>query len=277
MVNKTIAKTIGIRGALLLSDMISKYEYLKAVKQITDIDGKDFFYYTSEEIEQATTLTYKVQKKFIDIMKEHDILETKSMGLPRKMYFHINEQKVLELLTLEEQFLPKGKDCNCPKGNTVVDQKEEIYYNKKENKKEKIKNNIEPNGSKPPYFLSDKIEKQIAETDKNLVYPESFTEECRTLWENLRREPKWRKKSASALQTSLNKLAKYPSDFQIVMMSNSLEKGWQGIEYNNTPEEFEKWKRQKKANVNPNNSEEMEMIKDMEDFYAGLKNSRQEY
>ena len=60
-------------------------------------------------------------------------------------------------------------------------------------------------------------------------------------WEMLRKQPKWRKKTMNALQMSLNKLAKYPEEFAIMLMENSIANDWQGVVFTWTPEDFRKW------------------------------------
>ena len=64
-------------------------------------------------------------------------------------------------------------------------------------------------------------------------------------WELLRKQPKWKKKTISALQMSLNKLAKYPEEFAILLMENAIAGGWQGVVFTWTPDEFRKWQSQK--------------------------------
>lgn len=64
-------------------------------------------------------------------------------------------------------------------------------------------------------------------------------------WELLRKQPKWKKKTVSALQMSLNKLAKYPEEFAILLMENAIAGGWQGVVFTWTPDEFRKWQAQK--------------------------------
>lgn len=61
-------------------------------------------------------------------------------------------------------------------------------------------------------------------------------------WQLLLSQQKWKKKSVSALQLSLKKLAKYPEEFAIILMENAISGNYQGIEFINTPVLFEQWK-----------------------------------
>lgn len=66
-----------------------------------------------------------------------------------------------------------------------------------------------------------------------LIYPFN-SERFKTVWELLINEPKWKKKSKTALQASLMKLSNYPEQEAIQMIENSIAGGWQGIfELNN--------------------------------------------
>ena len=85
-----------------------------------------------------------------------------------------------------------------------------------------------------------KKEKEVCE----LALPYCSAEFVST-WMALRKQPKWKKKTQSALQMSLNKLGKYPEEFAILLMENAIAGGWQGVVFTWTPDEFRKWQAQK--------------------------------
>lgn len=85
-----------------------------------------------------------------------------------------------------------------------------------------------------------KKEKEVCE----LALPYCSAEFVST-WMDLRKQPKWKKKTQSALQMSLNKLGKYPEEFAILLMENAIAGGWQGVVFTWTPDEFRKWQAQK--------------------------------
>lgn len=62
------------------------------------------------------------------------------------------------------------------------------------------------------------------------------------LWAKLMTSKKWAKKTDSALQMSLDKLAKYDEEFVCLLISDAIEKDWQGVVYDDTPEKYRKWK-----------------------------------
>ena len=72
-------------------------------------------------------------------------------------------------------------------------------------------------------------------------------------WALLCSQPKWKKKSQSALNMSLKKLAKYDEDFAIMLIEDSIANDWQGVVFTGTDERYRKWKEKNKTeklNVN---------------------------
>jgi len=90
IVNKQLAKQVGLKGAVLLADLISKEEYFIA-NGMTD----GWFFNTAKNIEEDTCLTSHQQRKAIKSLKELGIIETKVIGIPAKQHFKIIENKLL--------------------------------------------------------------------------------------------------------------------------------------------------------------------------------------
>jgi hypothetical protein len=97
IVNKKLAKQVGLKGAVLLADLISKEEYFIA-NGMTD----GWFFNTEANIERDTTLTSYQQRKVLKMLKKYQIIETKRKGIPAKQYFKINEANLLKILSCEE-------------------------------------------------------------------------------------------------------------------------------------------------------------------------------
>ena len=93
VLNKQLAKQIGLKAAVLLADLISKEEYFIA-KGMTD----GWFFNTESNIEEDTTLNSYHQRKCIKTLKKEGLIEVKRKGIPAKQYFKINEQQVLQIL-----------------------------------------------------------------------------------------------------------------------------------------------------------------------------------
>ncbi len=62
-------------------------------------------------------------------------------------------------------------------------------------------------------------------------------------------QPKWRtsQKSFSAIQANLNGLSKYPEEFALIMIKESISKGWAALEYDSTPKKYERWEKMKRS------------------------------
>jgi hypothetical protein len=90
IVNKELAKQVGLKAAVLLADLISKEEYFIS-KGMTD----GWFFNTAKNIEDDTSLTPHQQRKAIKNLKDLGIIETKVVGIPAKQHFKIIENKLL--------------------------------------------------------------------------------------------------------------------------------------------------------------------------------------
>tara|TARA_R110001599_G_scaffold129853_1_gene304528 strand:- start:2267 stop:2884 length:618 start_codon:yes stop_codon:yes gene_type:complete len=93
ILNKELARQVGLKEAVLLADLISKEEYFIA-NGMTD----GWFFNTEANIEEDTTLNSYHQRKCIKILKEKKLIEVKRKGIPAKQYFKINEEQVLQIL-----------------------------------------------------------------------------------------------------------------------------------------------------------------------------------
>ena len=90
----------------------------------------------------------------------------------------------------------------------------------------------------------DKVDNYFAK----LVFPFDSDEFKRDFY-ILMCQPKWRtsQKSFSAIQANLNGLSKYPEEFVLILIKESISKGWAALEYDSTPEKYEKWEKMKRS------------------------------
>ena len=90
----------------------------------------------------------------------------------------------------------------------------------------------------------DKVDNYFAK----LVFPFDSDEFKRNFY-ILMCQPKWRtsQKSFSAIQANLNDLSKYPEEFALILIKESISKGWAALEYDSTPEKYEKWEKMKRS------------------------------
>ena len=90
----------------------------------------------------------------------------------------------------------------------------------------------------------DKVDNYFAK----LVFPFDSDEFKRNFY-ILMCQPKWRtsQKSFSAIQANLNGLSKYTEEFALILIKESISKGWAALEYDSTPEKYEKWEKMKRS------------------------------
>ena len=90
----------------------------------------------------------------------------------------------------------------------------------------------------------DKVDNYFAK----LVFPFDSDEFKRNFY-ILMCQPKWRtsQKSFSAIQANLNGLSKYPEEYALILIKESISKGWAALEYDSTPEKYEKWEKMKRS------------------------------
>tara|TARA_R100000734_G_C3270133_1_gene66312 strand:+ start:139 stop:756 length:618 start_codon:yes stop_codon:yes gene_type:complete len=93
VLNKELARQVGLKEAILLADLISKEEYFIA-NGMTD----GWFFNTEANIEADTTLNPYHQRKCLKTLKKHNLIEVKRKGIPAKQYFKINEEQVIQIL-----------------------------------------------------------------------------------------------------------------------------------------------------------------------------------
>lgn len=97
-VNKRISRQVGLEASLLLSDLCDKKEYFWNRKELIKYWWDEYFYNTSENIENDTTLSYRKQKTSIKILEKEWLIKTKLMWVPAKLHFSICEDKIWLLL-----------------------------------------------------------------------------------------------------------------------------------------------------------------------------------
>ena len=126
VLNKELAKQVGLKEAVLLADLISKEEYFIS-KGMTD----GWFFNTEANIEADTTLNSYHQRKCLKTLKKFKIIETKRKGIPAKQYFKINEQQVLQILnnlSVENSTtINKNKEIKI-NNNTISNRRDDFVF-----------------------------------------------------------------------------------------------------------------------------------------------------
>ena len=133
IVNKELAKQVGLKAAVLLADLISKEEYFIS-KGMTD----GWFFNTAKNIQSDTSLTSHQQRKAIKNLKDLGIIETKVVGIPAKQHFKIIENKLLSYFNTSceesvKQVVKKTQTINKNKeiritNNTISNRRNDFVF-----------------------------------------------------------------------------------------------------------------------------------------------------
>ena len=125
VLNKELARKIGLKEAILLADLISKEEYFIS-KGMTD----GWFFNTEANIETDTTLNPYNQRKCLKTLKKYEIIETKRKGIPAKQYFKINEYQVLQILNnlSDKNLTTINKNKEITINNNISNRKNDFVF-----------------------------------------------------------------------------------------------------------------------------------------------------
>ncbi|MFE4030123.1 hypothetical protein ACFX4N_28695 [Priestia sp. YIM B13551] len=133
MYNKQLAKTVSVNAAIIFGQLCASYESFNGKGMLTIKDKKEYFFLTSETLQEETALTYKQQLKAVKDLEQAGYIETKIMGVPSKKYFYITDKIVQELFNEVNSSSDKKEDLENTSNQEAVVQKVTPRYDKKEN------------------------------------------------------------------------------------------------------------------------------------------------
>lgn len=96
-----LIKELGADASLLLCEFISKYDYYRVNNQLKE---EKWFFYRREDIEDKFGYSEFKQRGLIADLKEKGLIQTTFFDgeMPRKCYYTIEVDNVLELLAKEK-------------------------------------------------------------------------------------------------------------------------------------------------------------------------------
>lgn len=100
IINKSLVKEIGINETILLSELISEYNYWISNE---GLDDEGMFYSTVENVEENTTLNDYMQRKAINNLIAKGLIEVKVKCVPAKRFIKIITKNIEKLFLEEEQ------------------------------------------------------------------------------------------------------------------------------------------------------------------------------
>lgn len=141
IVNKRIAREVGIEATVLLMHLTEKYIFYHRENELVMSEGTSYFFATSKEIERDTTLGYRAQKNSIETLTENGLIRTKLMSTPAKIHFSISEQNIVNLLNSD---LSEPQNKYSQNRKTSISETRKLVLSKRENTYKEIilRNNI---------------------------------------------------------------------------------------------------------------------------------------
>lgn len=95
ILNMHLARMYGLDAAILLGALANEYDLAEARDEIDD-DG--YFCAPVNHIKEKTRLSYKLQRRAIELLKEDVILDVKAKGIPAKRYLRVNVRRLAAML-----------------------------------------------------------------------------------------------------------------------------------------------------------------------------------
>jgi len=126
-INKALVADFGIEGAVILTDLIEKFYHYTDRQQTIKRDGKEWFFFTAEDIEKTFKIGYKSQKRILTELRDKGLIETRVMQMPAKLHIHLCERNILKFLN--EASIAQTAKLELPKGQNLFDQKGKTIIN----------------------------------------------------------------------------------------------------------------------------------------------------
>ena len=155
-VNKTLIKKVGLEAAVLIGELSSEFIYHSNKGYLTE-DG--YFFSTVKNIEDKTTIKEKRQRAILKELEEMELIKTVKRGLPSKRYIKINQNNLLNLISIPNK--------NGQNGGTVTVDKAELIPSVEATNNNINNNNINNNKTYSPKFST--FDMEAAEKLYNLI------------------------------------------------------------------------------------------------------------
>ena len=224
-------KELADRGFIELSSF-GKTKYLRFTEKCKTWNRRETDFNQSENGLQDYNINTQKSENGLNNSPKTDFNRSEN-GL---QYYIINNNNNINNNTIKKD--AKASKEN-PSGFSQAD-----FFNEEKTVKASIQFGLTPELLDVRKSIIDKVDNYFAK----LVYPFDSDEFKRNFY-ILMCQPKWRtsQKSFSAIQANLNGLSKCPEEFALIMIKESISKGWAALEYDSTPEKYEKWEKMKRS------------------------------
>lgn len=100
VVNKKLARSIGLDAAILYSELLSWHYYYEKENKL---DDNGSFYKIAKDLTEYTTLSQRLQRNAVKVLEEKGLIETEIKGMPAQRYFKIITDEFLLLQLLKNE------------------------------------------------------------------------------------------------------------------------------------------------------------------------------
>lgn len=222
-------KELADRGFIELSSF-GKTKYLRFTEKCKTWNRSETDYNQSENGLQDYNINIQQSENGLNNGPKTDYNQSEN----GPQYYNINNNNNINNNTIKKD--AKASKEN-PSGFSQAD-----FFNEEKKVKASIVYGFTPELLDVRKQVIDKVDNYFAK----LVFPFDSDEFKRSFY-ILMCQPKWRtsQKSFSAIQANLNGLSKYPEEFALILIKESISKGWAALEYDSTTEKYEKWEKMK--------------------------------
>jgi len=128
IVNKALSHALGLKAAVLLGEIISRYFYFEERGKLTE-DG--LFFNTIGDLQAGTSLTRYEQTSAIKVLEKEGLIKTHKRGLPRKRYFEltITDKKISDLMAKGKKIAHEAHESYSRQKNHTLDSKKTTCNN----------------------------------------------------------------------------------------------------------------------------------------------------
>ena len=210
ILNKSLLVAFGIDANVVLSHLYQQQNYFKEQGQLKD----GMFFCTTENISCVTTLSYYQIKQAINILIKWGILKVVRKGVPAKLYFKIDESKILKNLnsSIQKTSILECENFNnkiLKNSNTINKNKEIIIKNNNSiSTKDKFLNDIKE--LSPKEFIEDFLDYWTEENNSG-----KMRWMLEKTWNTSLRYKRWCRNNAKFEKTTKTTDPKYPDYYDI--------------------------------------------------------------
>lgn len=222
-------KELADRGFIELSSF-GKTKYLRFTEKCKTWNRSETDYNQSENGLQDYNINIQQSENGLNNSPKTDYNQSEN----GPQYYNINNNNINNTIKKDAKASKENPD-----GFSQAD-----FFNEEKTVKASVKFGFTPDALDVRKQVIDKVDNYF---DK-LVFPFDSDEFKRNFY-ILMCQPKWRasQKSFSAIQANLNGLSKYPEEFALILIKESISKGWAALEYDSTTEKYEKWEKMKRS------------------------------